>query len=112
MKERTKEAYEVIGGIILALPDNADEVAVLKVSELIDDEEIFYRDDFGNWRFNAVEFEAKHPKIEDQKYYLNEIQTITAIKKMTDDCKGFYSGCGCVICDIRDKRGDKRKRVR
>jgi hypothetical protein len=111
MAQFTKR-YEVVSGIIIALPDNADEVSVLLVASLFNDNEIFYMDSSGKWRFEPKEFIAKHPTIKDQEYYLNEIQTITAIKTITDDCKGYYSGCGCAICEIRDERGDKRRRVR
>ena len=48
-----KSIEEIIGGIILAFPDNGDEVACLKIQELFNDVEIFEYD--GNeWSFDIM----------------------------------------------------------
>lgn len=114
MKKRTtftEEQAQIVGAILIALPDNKDEVTNLKIKELFNNEDIFDYD--GNkWEFSAVSFLESYKNLEEAKSFLNEIERITAVRNIEDKCTGFYSGCGCVICEIRDKRGDKRRRVR
>lgn len=107
----TNEQAEVIGAILSALPDNDDGVSNFKIKELFNNTDI-YDYDGTKWEFSGRNLIESIENIDEAYTYLNEIEKITAGAKLDEDCSGYYSGCGCVICDIRDRRGDKRRRVR
>ena len=111
MKNYTNKEAEIVGAILMALPDNNDEVSNLKIKELFDNEDI-YDYDGEKWQFSGKTLIDSVKNIDEAISYLNEIEKITASAKLEERCTGYYSGCGCVICDIRDRRGDKRRRIR
>jgi len=107
----TDQQAEIVGAILIALPDNSDEVANLKIKELFNNEDI-YDYDGDKWKFSGKNLIESVKNLDEALYYLNEIEKITATIKMDETCTGYYQGCGCVVCEIRDRRGDQRRRIR
>jgi hypothetical protein len=71
----TNKHYELIGMIALNLPDDTDEVACLKVSELFHDEAIYAHEN-GEWIFHTSEYLRLHPTEQDAEWFAKQILEI------------------------------------